>query len=108
METVARLKEMMDQRDNDKLSVTNKFMPKLDYMKKQRDEAMDDQKRIQLVDSNVQQESDIEIGYFAELDATFKASGEDIKHNYLKKMQELLGDRDILSLKNDKYILKEL
>ena len=50
----------------------------------------------------------MEVGYFAELDATFKSSGEDIKHNYLKKMHELIDGRNKISLKHDRYILKEL
>ena len=50
----------------------------------------------------------MEVGYFAELQVSFKSSGEDIKKNYFEKMTKLLGDRTKLSLRHDKYLLKEL
>ena len=60
-----------------------------------------------MIESSLQN-SDMEIGYFAELEVTFKSSGEEIKRRYLQKMQNMIGNRDTLSLKRDKYILKEL
>jgi len=37
---------------------------------------------------------EIETGYFAELASTFKASSDDIKKNYVKKMQLILNGRE--------------
>ena len=50
----------------------------------------------------------IETGYFAELNSSFKSSGDEIKKNYVKKMQEILKGREKLSFKHDKFVLKDL
>ena len=51
---------------------------------------------------------EMETGYFSELASSFKASSDDIKKNYVKKMQLILNGREQLSLKKDKFLLKEL
>ena len=51
---------------------------------------------------------EMETGYFSELASSFKASSDDIKKNYVKKMQQLLNGREQLSLKKDKFLLKDL
>ena len=53
-------------------------------------------------------EFDTETGYFDLLNSSFKSSGDDIQRSYLKKMQEILKDKEKLSLKRDKYMLQDL
>ena len=53
-------------------------------------------------------EGDYETGYFSELNSSFKSSGDEMRTNYVKKMQELLNGREQLSFKNDKFVLKDL
>ena len=56
-------------------------------------------------------ENDLELGYFAELDATFKSTTDEIQANYLKKSQSLLKEchnPPYISYKKDKYIIKEM
>ena len=103
-ETVERLKELMDQREDAKISVQNKFMPKASYMGGQMQRDPDG---LTFRDADYS-DANVEIGYFAELDVDFKSSGEDIKRKYLQKMKKYLLDKDKLSLKKDRYILKEL
>jgi hypothetical protein len=80
-------------------------MPKTTFMEKTTNGSFIDNQG----GSETQAEStNMEIGYFAELDVNFKSSGEDIKLAYCNKMAELLLDRQKLSLRHDKYILKEL
>lgn len=57
---------------------------------------------------NLYEERINQVGYFAQLGVTFKSPGDEIKLNYLKKMEVLLAGRSRLSLKNDRYIIKEL
>ena len=37
---------------------------------------------------------EVETGYFSELNSSFKSSGDDIKKNYVKKMQDLLNGKE--------------
>ena len=52
--------------------------------------------------------TDIEEGYFSQLGSSFKSSGDDIKKNYVKKMQQLLNGKEQLYLKKDEFLLKHL
>ena len=51
------------------------------------------------------------MGYFAELDATFKSTTDEIQANYLKKTAHVLKgcqNAPYVSFKKDKYIIKEM
>ena len=53
-------------------------------------------------------EVETEIGYFSELNSRFKSSSDEIRKNYVEKMQQLLGGRQSLSFKKDRFVLKDL
>ena len=49
-----------------------------------------------------------DMGYFSELNSRFKSSSDEIRKNYVEKMQQMIGNRPNLSFKKDKFILKDL
>ena len=68
VENKERVKEMAEKKQHEKVQRQQKFIPK------------------ELL------EHDLELGYFAELDATFKSTTDEIESNYLKKTALVLKD----------------